>query len=65
VLFRSLPAPEGDAAIGFPRYGKNRSIFPRYGRFSGDFSMLWKIYFHTMENVAGGLVLGVVRKLNK
>jgi hypothetical protein len=39
----------------FPRYGKNSPIFPQYGRYFDDFSMLWKNFstiFHTMEKLS-------------
>jgi hypothetical protein len=26
------------------------AIFPRYGKFLGDFSTLWKTFFHSVEN---------------
>jgi hypothetical protein len=28
---------------------KKRPVFPRYGKVFGDFSMLWKKVFHTVE----------------
>ena len=35
-----------------PRCGKKRLIFPQYGRLFNDFSTLWKIVFHSVENQA-------------
>jgi outer membrane lipoprotein-sorting protein len=33
------------------RHSPRRYDFPRYGNFYSDFSTLWKIFFHSMENV--------------
>jgi hypothetical protein len=40
----------------FPQYGKNGPVFPRYGKVLRHFSTLWKIIFHSVENLRGGIV---------
>ncbi|HOO21549.1 MAG TPA: hypothetical protein PL011_09210, partial [Kiritimatiellia bacterium] len=36
-------------------------FFPRHGNFFSGFSTLWKIFFHTMENLPGPLSAGLPR----
>ena len=38
--------------IALPR-NQGHPGFPRYGKLFGDFSTLWKIFFHSMENLRG------------